>query len=210
MFETLDEIRTDCANRLIRAARDRKSPMHTPVIVTADVDARVMVLRAFDPASWTLRLHTEQPRPKNSRGRRRSAGGSGALRQGRKDPASPARHGADRGGGALCRRSVGGEHQFRPALLSGRGAGRGFAGRDLGPAERIRGCRAGRFATAPGARENFAVMLIEIAEVDWLYLAHTGPRPRAVFPGGRGLVGALGRTLNGAVSKRLGTKDRGD
>jgi pyridoxine/pyridoxamine 5'-phosphate oxidase len=64
MFETLDEIRADCANRLIRAARDRKSPMHTPVIVTADVDARVMVLRAFDPASLTLRLHTDTRAPK--------------------------------------------------------------------------------------------------------------------------------------------------
>ena len=64
MFESLDDIRTDCANRLIRAAHDRKSPMHTPVIVTADVDARVMVLRAFDAARWMLRLHTDTRAPK--------------------------------------------------------------------------------------------------------------------------------------------------
>jgi pyridoxamine 5'-phosphate oxidase len=64
MFETLDDVRTDCLNRLIRAPRDRKSPMHTPVIVTGDVDARVMVLRAFDSARWALRLHTDARSPK--------------------------------------------------------------------------------------------------------------------------------------------------
>ena len=64
MFDSLDDIRTDCANRLIRAAHDRKNPMHTPAIVTADVDARVMVLRAFDAARWILRLHTDTRAPK--------------------------------------------------------------------------------------------------------------------------------------------------
>ena len=64
MFDSLDDICTDCANRLIRAAHDRKNPMHTPVIVTADVDARVMVLRAFDAARWILRLHTDTRAPK--------------------------------------------------------------------------------------------------------------------------------------------------
>ena len=64
MFATLDDVRTDCLNRLIRAPRDRNAPMQTPVIVTGDVDARVMVLRAFDSTGWTLRLHTDVRAPK--------------------------------------------------------------------------------------------------------------------------------------------------
>ena len=64
MFETLEDVLTDCRNRLIRAPRDRRSPMHTPVVVTGDVDARVMVLRAFDSAEWRLRFHTDARAPK--------------------------------------------------------------------------------------------------------------------------------------------------
>jgi pyridoxamine 5'-phosphate oxidase len=64
MFETLDDVRADCSHRLIRASHDRTSPMHTPVVVTGDVDARVMVLRAFDAHSWRLRFHTDARAPK--------------------------------------------------------------------------------------------------------------------------------------------------
>lgn len=48
---------------LVRAARDRRAPMHTPVVATVDVhgapQARVMVLRAADRAAGTLRFHTD-------------------------------------------------------------------------------------------------------------------------------------------------------
>ncbi|HCY02993.1 MAG TPA: flavin-binding protein, partial [Erythrobacter sp.] len=38
--------------------------MHSPVVATADADARVMVLRAFDADSWLLRFHTDVRSPK--------------------------------------------------------------------------------------------------------------------------------------------------
>mgnify|MGYP001794598331 CR=1 FL=1 len=64
MFDQLEDVRTDLTNRLIRAARDRKVPMHTPAVITSDVDARTMVLREFDSAAWTLRFHTDTRAPK--------------------------------------------------------------------------------------------------------------------------------------------------
>ena len=64
MFDQLDDVRTDLSNRLIRAAKDRKSPMHVPAVVTSDVDARGMVLREFDSAAFTLRFHTDTRAPK--------------------------------------------------------------------------------------------------------------------------------------------------
>ena len=64
MFDQLDDVRTDLTNRLIRAARDRKSPMHVPAVVTSDIDARGMVLREFDAGAWTLRFHTDTRAPK--------------------------------------------------------------------------------------------------------------------------------------------------
>lgn len=49
--------------RLVRASRDRRSPWHTPVVATVGTDgaprARVMVLRAVEPDTRSLRLHTD-------------------------------------------------------------------------------------------------------------------------------------------------------
>ena len=64
MYDDLDQVRADLESRLARAATDRKGAMHTPVVVTGDVDARVMVLRAFDPSNRTLRFHTDVRAPK--------------------------------------------------------------------------------------------------------------------------------------------------
>lgn len=64
MLETFEAIRADIDRRLAEAVRDRRSPMHTPVVATDDADARVMVLRGWDRASRTLRFHTDARAPK--------------------------------------------------------------------------------------------------------------------------------------------------
>ena len=64
MFETLDAVLADAAAHLTRAARDRKSPMHVPVVGTGDGDLRMMVLRACDPDIGLLRFHTDARSPK--------------------------------------------------------------------------------------------------------------------------------------------------
>ena len=51
MFDSLDKVRADAQARLERAARDRRSPMHTPVIATGDADARIVEVQVrLDPA----------------------------------------------------------------------------------------------------------------------------------------------------------------
>jgi hypothetical protein len=173
MFESLDEIRSDCATRLIRAAHDRKNPMHTPVIVTADVDARVMVLRAFDAERWMLRLHTDTRAPKAQAiavDNRVAAvfydkGAKIQLRvrgTGRIESQGPAADAAWAASTNFARRCY---------LGDGPGAASDMATSGL-PLE-FEGVEPDDEQLLP-ARENFAVLLIDITRVDWLYLAHTG------------------------------------
>lgn len=173
MFEQLDEIRADCATRLIRAARDRKSPMHTPVIVTADVDARVMVLRAFDAEAWRLRLHTDLRAPKAqalAADPRVAAvfydkGAKIQLRlrgTGRIESRGPVADAAWAASTNFARRCYLGDGPGAVSPVATSGLPREFEGVEPDDAQLV------------PARENFAVLLIDIAEVDWLYLAHTG------------------------------------
>jgi pyridoxamine 5'-phosphate oxidase len=173
MFESLEEIRSDCANRLIRAAHDRKSAMHTPVIVTADVDARVMVLRAFDTASWTLRLHTDTRAPKAAavaadprvavllydKGAKIQLRLRGTARI---ESAGPAADAAWAASTNFARRCYLGDGPGAASDTPTSGLPSEFEGVEPDDAQLI------------PARENFAVLLIEITEMDWLYLAHTG------------------------------------
>jgi pyridoxamine 5'-phosphate oxidase len=173
MFETLEEIRADCANRLIRAAHDRKSAMHTPVIVTADVDARVMVLRAFDTASWTLRLHTDTRAPKAAavaadprvavllydKGAKIQLRLRGTARIESTGPAADAAWAAST--------------NFARRCYLGDGPGAASDAPTSGLPSEFEGVEPDDAQLIP-ARENFAVLLIEITEMDWLYLAHTG------------------------------------
>ena len=173
MFDTLDAALADCRNRLIRAPRDRKAPMHTPVIVTGDVDARVMVLRAFDPAAWTLRLHTDVRAPKAQviAGDPRVAVlfyDKGAKIQVRA-----------RGTGLIA--SDGDEVEAAWAA-STNFARRCYLGEGPGAASDVptSGLPAEFERSEPDdaqllpARENFALLKITLTTLDWLYLAHTG------------------------------------
>lgn len=173
MFETLDEIRADCANRLIRAARDRKSPMHTPVIVTADVDARVMVLRAFDAAHWRLRLHTDKRAPKA-----RAIADDGRVAVLLYDKGAKIQirlRGTARieASGPVADAAWAASTNFARRCYLGDGPGAGSDGPTSGLPPEFEGVEPDDAQLVP-ARENFAVLLIDIAEVDWLYLAHTG------------------------------------
>lgn len=173
MFETLDDVRQDCTNRLIRAARDRKSPMHTPVIVTGDVDARVMVLRAFDAQAWTLRLHTDARAPK--------------AQVIAADPRVAALF-YDKGAKIQIRvRGTGQILTEGPEVDAAWDAGTNFARRCYlgeGPGAPSDGPTSGLPLEFEGvepddaqllpARENFALLRITIIFADWLYLAHTG------------------------------------
>lgn len=183
MFQTLDDCLSDCRNRLIRAPRDRKSPMHAPVIVTGDIDARVMVLRAFDAALWRLRLHTDARAPKTqviaadprvavlfydkaAKIQIRARGVGEILREG--DEVDAAWNASTR----FARRCYLGEGPGALSDMPTSGLPPAFEGVEPDDAQLV------------PARENFALMRITLTALDWLYLAHTG-HVRAQFARGR-------------------------
>jgi pyridoxamine 5'-phosphate oxidase len=182
MFDTLDACLTDCRDRLIRAPRDRKSPMHTPVIVTSDVDARVMVLRAFDAAAWTLRLHTDSRAPK-----------AGAIMDDPRIAVLFYDKGAKiqiraRGVGEIIRAGAeidaawNASTRFARRCYLGDGPGAGADAPTSGLPPEFEGVEPDEAQLLP-ARENFALLKITLTALDWLYLAHTG-HVRAQFARG--------------------------
>lgn len=179
MFDSLDDIRTDCANRLVRAAHDRKNPMHTPVIVTADVDARVMVLRAFDAARWILRLHTDTRAPK---ARAIAADPRMAVLlydKGAKIQIRLRGTGRIEAHGPVADAAWAASTNFARRCYLGEGPGAVSDTPTSGLPAEFEGAEPDDAQLIP-ARTNFAVLLIEITAFDWLYLAHTGHQ-RAQF-----------------------------
>ena len=179
MFDSLDAIRQDCANRLIRAAHDRRNPIHTPVVVTADVDARVMVLRAFDSTRFSLRFHTDTRAPKAQAiaadprmavlGYDKAAKIQLRLRGlGRIEADGPAADAAWAASTNFARRCYLGEGPGTHSETPSSGLPAAFEGAEPDDHQLV------------PARANFAVLLIELVAIDWLYLAHTGHQ-RAQF-----------------------------
>ncbi|KEO90775.1 flavin-binding protein [Erythrobacter longus] len=173
MFETLDQVETDLKQRLVRAAKDRRSPMHVPAVVTSDVDVRSMVLREFNSSAWTLRFHTDTRAPKvaaveadprmavlfydkGSKIQIRVRGKGLILRD---DPLTQT---AWDNGTNFARRCYMGEGPGAASDTPTSGLPAEFEGHEPTDEQLV------------PARENFAVLLVELAELDWLYLAHTG------------------------------------
>jgi pyridoxamine 5'-phosphate oxidase len=180
MFETLAAVLADAAAHLTRATRDRKSPMHVPVVGTGDGDLRMMVLRACDPEIGLLRFHTDA---RSAKAATIAANGlasvlafdpeakiqlrlRGAARIETSGPVADAAWAAASEYARRCYLAVGAPGS--PAERPGSGL----------PAE-VEGIRPSEEQLLP-ARENFAVLLIEPLSLDWLYLAHDGHR-RAQF-----------------------------
>lgn len=175
MYETFDEVRADIAARLAAAASDRRSPMHTPVVATADADARVMVLRGFDPANCTLRFHTDVRSPKVAaiEADRRVA----VVAYDRDASVQLRLRGAgriERVGAAVDTAWAASTNFARRCYLSA-GPGAVSDAPTSGLPEQFEGVEPDDAELLP-ARENFALLLVEVAEVDWFSLAHTGHR----------------------------------
>jgi len=179
MFDQLDDVFSDLTNRLVRAARDRKSPMHSPAVISGDVDARIMVLRAFDSSGFTLRFHTDTRAPKavafsadpraavlfydkGAKVQIRARGRARVLAD------APVTDEAWANGTNFARRCYLGDGPGTPSGTPTSGLPSAFEG--VEPSDE----------KLAEARPNFAVLMIEIASLDWLYLAHTG-HVRAAF-----------------------------
>lgn len=182
MFDILDNVRGDLANRLIRAAKDRRSPMHVPAVVTSDVDVRAMVLREFDSGLWALRFHTDTRAPKVA-----------AVA----DDSRMAVLFYDKGAKIQIRaRGIGEVLTDHPLTDSAWANGSNFARRcylgdgpgaisgapTSGLPDEFEGVEPSDEQLVP-ARDNFAVLRVTLTRLDWLYLAHTG-HVRAQFERG--------------------------
>lgn len=179
MVENLDEIRADIFARLSEAASDRRSPIHMPVVGTQDGDLRMMVLRAFDPDSSTLRFHTDARAPK-----------CGVIGDG--SPVSvlgfdPEDHvqlrlrgsGRIEQAGAVADAAWAESTNFARRCYLGEGPGADSDAPTSGLPEEYEGIEPSDADLVP-ARANFAVLLVELSSLDWFCLAHTGHR-RAHF-----------------------------
>ncbi|NNC52255.1 MAG: flavin-binding protein [Erythrobacter sp.] len=149
--------------------------MHTPVVATADADARIMVLRHFDPDDWTLRFHTDVRSPKAS------VIGDGA-------PIGVLFYDSDSKVQIRCRGTGRIEahtervQQFWEA--SDRFARRCYLGAPPGehrdepssglPAW-IEGARPTEEELKP-AQQNFGALIVEIDTIDWYFLSSAGHR----------------------------------
>lgn len=183
MYDTLDKVRADIADRLTMAASGRKSAMHTPVVITPDADARIMVLREFDIDSSTLRFHTDIRSPKVQ------VIGEGAdmavlfydpdakvqLRcrgRGRIETDTP-----------LADAAWASSTKFARRCYLGAAPGEESDGPSSGLPDWAQGEQPTDEQLVP-ARANFAVLLVTLSEVDWYWLSHEGHR--------RALIGDTG------------------
>lgn len=179
MFDSLDDVKRDWVGRLARAAKDRKSPMHVPAVVTSDVDARGMVLREFDSTACTLRFHTDTRAPKVA-----AIEADPRMAVLFYDKASKIQIRV-RGTGQILRdapitqQAWDNGSNFARRCYLGEGPGAQSDEPTSGLPSDLEGIEPSDEQLIP-ARDNFAVLLITITEVDWLYLAHTG-HVRALF-----------------------------
>lgn len=173
MFETLEDVREDLTRRLVRAAKDRRSPMHVPAVITSDVDARIMVLREFYSDKWALRFHTDTRAPKvkaieadprmavlfYDKGAKIQIRVKGKGRVLADDPMT--QEAWDKG------------TNFARRCYLGDGPGTASDTPTSGLPDEFEGHEPNDEQLVP-ARENFAILMVDMVELDWLYLAHTG------------------------------------
>lgn len=168
---------------LADAVADRHSPMHTPVVASVDgdgrPDARVMVLRAADRATASLRFHTDARSPKCA-----ALDGTAVSVL------------AYHPGEAIQLRIAGTARVVvtgseidaiwaaatpfaRRIYLTGAAPGTPSAAPASGLPDWAEGRQPTEAELVP-ARPNFAVVNVAVTAIDWLHLAHDGHR-RARF-----------------------------
>ncbi len=174
----------DSAWRLLgRGAADRRSPLHTPVVASVGADgapdARVMVLRAADRGSASLRFHTDARSPKCAA----LAGQPVAVLGYHPGEAVQLRLSGRarvlRDGAEVDRIWTQSTPFARRCYLVEAAPGTPLPGPASGLPQWLEGQKPEIEDLVP-ARENFALVMVDIARIDWLHLAQTGHR-RAVF-----------------------------
>ncbi len=169
------------ARSLLEAgAKDRRHPAHTPVVATLDKSGlpsqRVMILRAVDWSARILRFHTDSRSPKVTELAKNSAASILVY-----DPTEKVQI-----------RLSGNAHSEADSQASDAAWGESttFARRcylaEKGPSSIVDEPTSGLPAWAEGikpsedqvsaGRGNFAILLFQFQEIEWLYLANSGHR----------------------------------
>ena len=172
-------IRAEIDRCLEKAASDRHSPMHTPVVATADADARVMVLRGWDCQSRTLRFHTDARAPKVAVIESDPRIAVLAYDKEAKLQLRMRGKGRIEREGAIVDAAWRSADNFARRCYLGEGPGAVSEEPTSGLPPEFEGVEPSDVELIP-ARANFAVLLIEVEAFDWFHLAHTGHR-RALF-----------------------------
>lgn len=177
MVDTLSAVLDDAARRLERAASDRGSPMHTPVVATGDADARVMVLRAF--TRWELRFHTDTRAPKVAVIQSDPRVGVLFYDKAAKVQIRVRGKGRIETGSTRAQAAWEEADNFARRCYLGAGPGMQADTPSSGLPSAFEGIKPTDADLVP-ARENFGVLLIELTHLDWFSLSHEGHR-RAQF-----------------------------
>jgi len=170
---TLEEALAQAFALLARGVADRRSPFHTPTLATRDLDGapngRTVVLRAFDPAARSLRIHTD----------RRSAKAAEIAAEPR-----VMLHGYDAGAQVQLRLAATATLHLDDAVADAAWAASREMSRRCYAAPDAPGTEVALPPPAPaddeGGRANFAAVTLRLRSLDWLLLAHAGHR-RARF-----------------------------
>ncbi|UAB79541.1 pyridoxamine 5'-phosphate oxidase family protein [Erythrobacter sp. SCSIO 43205] len=172
-FQTLEDVREDLSRRLVRAARDRRSPMHVPAVITSDVDARTMVLREFNSRDWALRFHTDTRAPKVAAINADPRMAVLFYDKGAKVQIRVKGTGRVLADGPLVQEAWDKGTNFARRCYLGDGPGALSDEPTSGLPPEFEGHEPTDEQLVP-ARENFAILMVDLEELDWLYLAHTG------------------------------------
>ena len=188
MIDSFEAVLADVSDRLGAAAKSRKLPMQSPVVATADADARIMILRAFDANAWSLRFHTDLRAPKCK------IIGSGApvgvLFYDKPEKVQIRARGIGRieTDTPLADEAWAQSTNFARRCYLGEGPGGASDKPSSGLPAEFEGVEPTEEQVLP-ARANFAVLVIELKELDWFYLAHTGHLRAQLDRGERGWEG---------------------
>lgn len=185
MDKNLDSIAQDIAARLEEAGRSRHTPMHSPVVGTSDCDMRVMVLREYDAKLRRLRFHTDSRSPKCAQMGEGARVGVLFYDPEAKIQIRARGHGRIERDGPVADAAWEASTTFaRRCYLAQSAPGEASDEGTSGLPQWAEGIQPSEEQVAP-ARANFAVLLVELERLDWLYLANSGHR-RAVFTAGEG------------------------
>ncbi len=181
--DTIDQILAEIRGLWSGATRNRRSPFHTPIVCTvreAAPSPRIMVLRAASDDGPTFRFHTDARSPK-------------ALEIGREGPVAVLGYDPDlriqltvRGIGRIDRKGPQAETAWEGSALSSRRCYLAAHPPGTPVTAPISGLPDHLLDRSPTDKEsqdgrmNFAVLLIEARELEWLKLTSCGNK-RALF-----------------------------